>query len=323
MSEDSELIDPYATHDKDLRYLPMSKRPGWHDVTPLPQDEGEHPPCPINYSTEFSETMDYFRAVMKAEEKSKRALLLTKEVIGINAASYTAWHYRREVLSHLGTSLEEDRAWLDRMAEENPKNYQLWYHRRWIVDMLQDPSKELAFTAEVLQQDGKNYHAWAHRQWVLERYGLWEGELAWIDTVLLEDRRNNSAWNQRYFVLSKTKDLQAVEVRAAEIEYAWGWIRKSPNNQSPWSYLSAMIGRGDVDREFPTLRKELEEAAAKYVTCPHALSVLIDVYQKDNTHESLQKAIAHCDALIERLAPIHEKYWTYRKSVLLQSLNSL
>lgn len=37
------------------------------------------------------ETMDYFRAVVKASEVSDRALRLTDEVIRLNAANYTAW----------------------------------------------------------------------------------------------------------------------------------------------------------------------------------------------------------------------------------------
>lgn len=46
----------------------------------------------VAYHSSVSETMDYFRAVVRAEEKSERALKLTEEVIGINSANYTAWY---------------------------------------------------------------------------------------------------------------------------------------------------------------------------------------------------------------------------------------
>lgn len=52
---------------------------------------------------------------------------------------------------------------MDSFAEENPKNYQIWYHRRSIVEELGDADRELDFCASVFKADAKNYHAWAHR----------------------------------------------------------------------------------------------------------------------------------------------------------------
>lgn len=36
--------------------------------------------------------------------------------------------------------------------------------------MLNDPSGELEFTADILDMDAKNYHAWQYRQWVLTTF---------------------------------------------------------------------------------------------------------------------------------------------------------
>jgi protein farnesyltransferase/geranylgeranyltransferase type-1 subunit alpha len=57
----------------------------------------------------------------------------------------------------------EELNFMDEFSSENPKNYQIWYHRRAVVEMLGDGSRELDFTAEVFEVDAKNYHAWAHR----------------------------------------------------------------------------------------------------------------------------------------------------------------
>jgi protein farnesyltransferase/geranylgeranyltransferase type-1 subunit alpha len=37
----------------------------WADITPLAQDEGPEPICPIAYRPEFVECMSYFRAILK------------------------------------------------------------------------------------------------------------------------------------------------------------------------------------------------------------------------------------------------------------------
>ena len=69
--------------------IPISQRPEWSDVTPIPQDDGPNPVVPIAYKDDFTETMDYFRAVYFADERSPRSLHLTAEAIHKNAGNYT------------------------------------------------------------------------------------------------------------------------------------------------------------------------------------------------------------------------------------------
>ena len=71
--------------------------------------------------------------------------------------------YRRECLKILKSDLHEELDFMDLFSKENPKNYQIWYHRRAVVELLGDASRELDFCSEVFEIDSKNYHAWAHR----------------------------------------------------------------------------------------------------------------------------------------------------------------
>ena len=100
--------------------------------------------------------------------------------------------------------------WGIQVAEENPKTYQVWDHRRSIVEKLAErdevpkalAANELKFTECAFQSsDDKNYHAWAHRQWAVQLFSLWESELEFTFCLIEADNRNNSAWNQRLWVL--------------------------------------------------------------------------------------------------------------------------
>lgn len=74
--------------DSDDR-IPLSERPEWSDVTPLPQDDGPNPIVAIAYKEDFAEVMNYFRAVYRADERSPRSLDLTAEAIAMNPGNYT------------------------------------------------------------------------------------------------------------------------------------------------------------------------------------------------------------------------------------------
>ncbi|XP_014767770.1 protein farnesyltransferase/geranylgeranyltransferase type-1 subunit alpha [Octopus bimaculoides] len=253
--------------------------PEWSDISPVPQDDGPYPVVRIAYTDQFQLVFDYFRAIVAKDERSERALKLTKDAIEMNAANYTVWH-----------------------------------HRQVIVEWLDDPSEELAFTASILSLDAKNYHAWQHRQWVLRKYSLWDHELDYVDKLLKEDLRNNSAWNQRYFVINNTKTFNE-KVIEEEILYAIQYIRQAPHNESSWNYVKGILIPNGL-HNYPQLLDFCLELLDNHITSPHLLACLVDIYEskleKDTGNkEILTKALELCDSLAVQHDPVRQNYWNY------------
>lgn len=254
------------------KWVPFSKRPEWADVAPVPEFESEALPpiCHIAYSERFRETMDYFRAVLRSEEHSERALELSKEAILCNQSNYTAWHYRRECLVALHAPRERWEAELELVAlvaEMNPKNYQLWYHRQAVVRRTGNVRKELDFCQECVAEDSKNYHAWAHRQWLLTNYAdaqMWAEERKYTEALIALDVRNNSAWNHRFFVVKSTldnpRDRIPDDCASAEIDFAIPMIHKSPNNECPWNYMRGFVEHATTNKHATKNNQEKQGA---------------------------------------------------------------
>lgn len=224
--------------------VPYSKRPEWADLAPILQDEETNDIVRIAYTETFKEIFNYFRAILKLNEKSERAFELTKDAALLNPANYTVWYYRRILIKELNKDLNEELEFITNVIRSNPKNYQVWQHRRNIVEYLHDAKHELLFTEQILKKDSKNYHAWQYRQWVIKAFDLWQNELDYVNELIDADIRNNSAWNQRYFYLSHVNDLtkpESVNVLNNEIEYCLSKIDLCIDNESSWNYLRAII----------------------------------------------------------------------------------
>ncbi|ORE13253.1 protein prenylyltransferase [Rhizopus microsporus] len=248
-----------------------SENPDWKDVTPIPQDDGPNPLVPIAYSTEY--------------------------ILERNPAHYTVWNYRQDVLFALNKDLNEELDYIDEIAADQAKNYQIWHHRQVIADRLNKGDRELDFINSILEDDPKNYHGWSYRQWVVKRFNLWEKELSYTSDLIMFDIRNNSAWNYRYYILFERPTKPTEEEIKQEIEIYEA--TKTP---------------------LDTIEPFLEELVNSCIESPYILSMYIDIYEKrakDSKAQVDQAALDMCDILASKLDTIREKYWAYRKQKLM------
>ncbi|XP_075559211.1 farnesyl transferase alpha [Dermacentor variabilis] len=295
----------------DEKWVFYRDRPDWKDVMPVPQDDGDHPVVRIAYSEQFRDVFDYFRAVLRSNERSERALELVTDAASVNPSNYTVWHYRRLLLKDLGVDLRSELNYIHGVIEDNPKNYQVWHHRRVVVEWLQDGSGEKAFTEGILDLDAKNYHAWQHRQWALAEFGLWDRELDFTTQLLSNDVRNNSAWNQRFFVISQTVGFTE-EVVERECGYVMECICKAPHNESPWNYLRGVIdAAGGAER--PEVRDFCERLYKDGCRVAYLLTFMVDSLagRLEAEPELLGLALELCQTLAHKQDVIRCQYWNF------------
>jgi len=314
--------------DESAEWVFYRDRPEWSDVTPIPQDDGANPVVRIAYGDRFKDVYDYFRAVLKSEEKSERVLQLTVDALDQNPANYTVWYYRREVLKALKSDLKKEMKYCREMIEEHPKNYQVWQHRRALIEWAQDPSTELRFTEMILSADQKNYHAWQHRQWVLQTFKLWDKELDYVQDLIAVDIRNNSAWNQRFFVISQSSGWTKEVVRN-EVNYAMDKIKKVVKNESSWNYLRGVLNQCENEELKSELKLEIRSwCESKYEsgeTSSYMLGYLVDSLQQDldeaksegsSADDGSKQAIIDkleklCNLLANNCDKIRHNYWKF------------
>lgn len=291
--------------------------------------------------------MGYLRAIMAAREHSPRVLELTEHIISLNAAHYTVWLYRASTLFALDSSVEDELSWVNEVALDNQKNYQIWHHRQLLIEHLYtriaaDPAaiqqlaaSELAFMARMFEEDSKNYHVWSYRQYLVRKLKLFnEQELECMATLLRADVRNNSAWSHRFFVVFSDPSLCTPGCKATqpdpripehildrEIAFAKAAALQTPQNQSPWNYLRGVLRKGgrtlatleSFAAEFVTIPADGEGEGEEDVRSSHALDFLADAWAEMGETAKADRALVLLGDTYDR---IRKNYWDWKRHLL-------
>ncbi|PRT54709.1 Protein farnesyltransferase/geranylgeranyltransferase type-1 subunit alpha [Wickerhamiella sorbophila] len=296
----------------------------WDDVQPVFEDNSSGKLAAIAYSDEYKKAMGYLRAVMGAGEHSERALALTKQIIADNAAHYSVWDYRLDIVKNIGNdvfdyrkvglvkshapTIGEDGEWLNELTLDTPKNYQIWNYRQHleIKDCPEYYNGEVVAVKFILEDDPKNFHAWSHLKWTVSSSLkncsaplLLEPLLEYTNQLIQEDVFNNSAWSFRYFLYQTWPVLKSAETLDKEILFVEEKIAMDPMNESPWPYLKA------VCNEFsPNALSTLRSVAIKFPDNARALEAVAET-------SPAEEQAAYCQKLCE-LENFRANYWRYK-----------
>ncbi|KHN95598.1 Protein prenyltransferase [Metarhizium album ARSEF 1941] len=344
----NEELDEEKTRRKDMATLnkdlyghsagSMSNNPEWDDVIPIPYSEPDDALAKIAYPDDYAEATSYLRAVMAADECSPRCLRLTEHVISMNPAHYTVWLYRFKIIQTLNLPVPEEIEWLNQVALENLKNYQIWHHRQLLLDYYfpsidgdEETIKNLArtetqFINSMLEEDTKNYHVWSFRQYLVRKLGMWNvAELAATQNLIEDDVRIFLVFSNSVATPNLPATAHDPKVPGSlidrEMDYAKEKIALAPQNQSSWNYLRGVLAKGGRDlsgvREFSEQFISNLGADGEDVKSSHALDILVDIYRQAG---NISKARLCLQRLWEKWDPVREGYWKFRASELGEAI---
>ena len=283
---------------------------------------------------------------MLKKEYSPRCLALTETIIDMNPAHYTVWLYRAAIVLASQRPIPTEIEWLNAVALDHLKNYQIWHHRHLLIDhyyptiasrpdeVAHFAASEQAFLAQILAQDTKNYHVWSYRSYLVAKLNLFADptERRAVEHLIDDDVRNNSAWSHRFFLVfsdpatstpgaGATAPDPAVPAAVvdAELAYARAKIDLAPQNQSPWNYLRGVLVKGGRSLA------SVEDLAGGFVTnlgaadgsedvrSTHALDLLAEIYAEKGDTERADLCLRRLGDKWDR---IRVGYWEWRRKGL-------
>ncbi|KAH3681005.1 hypothetical protein WICPIJ_008013 [Wickerhamomyces pijperi] len=291
----------------------------YSDITPLPLVEPNNPVTTILYSDEYKNIFGHLAALLAAKEYSERAYALTNAAIEQNAAHYTVWQYRFKIVVALGKDLEKELDWLEEIALDNVKNYQIWNYRQLLIKKLELKSmkRELPLLETMLDEDSKNYHVWGYRKWVVSYCGDYSNELAFVNKLIKADVYNNSAWSHRYFAVVNLSQISDFDFDS-EVQYVKENINLAPNNYSSWNYLIGIHeyfkkDLTDLEDFVNTHTEDMLDTEVEGVISKPGLELLVKILTLKGEKEKAAKGL---DLLASKYDTIRVNYWNYQKSLL-------
>lgn len=264
-------------------------------------------------------------------------------LLHISPDFYTLWNYRKKILNlQLVNATHEEKLSIllgelnltESLLKRDIKSYPTWHHRRWIMDMLQDPEawkKELKQIVIVLKYDLRNFHCWNYRRHILQLLGYKpKDELKFLEGLFEDNPSNYSAWHNRSFMLNKIKEHENIEDLIKE-EFDWckQGFYTDPTDSAAWIYHRWLLSTPEGEKlnlidEDKELCEELSEMAMEeesikdrnaQLKWPHLTQVLnaIELRKKKLSKKEYDEILEEFDLLIN-VDPKRENFYLDKRS---------
>jgi protein farnesyltransferase/geranylgeranyltransferase type-1 subunit alpha len=231
--------------------------------------------------------MEYFRAIVKAEEYSPRALELTLHIIRLNPSHYSVWlvrslfvstvtplmegrrQYRYKALLQTDAPLEKELELMNTLMAQNLKSYQIWHHRRLLQGHLRKPFEELAFITKSLTPREMLEHSEEESETESDKDAKVCDNPPPSKVKDVKDKssqpqkpvdtKNYHTWAYRQWLLA---EFNSPELWAGELDFIEMMLRHDVRNNSAWHHRffvvwESGVREGETDRE-EVLRREIE-----------------------------------------------------------------
>ncbi|KAL7068535.1 putative farnesyltransferase / geranylgeranyltransferase type-1, subunit alpha [Cryptosporidium serpentis] len=299
--------------------------------------------CLFSIKDEDHKMLTLLKIALEKKEFSKRVFNLTKYIIDFNSQHYTAWYVRRKCIEamvkelgkepvDISSLLKSEMSYVHAITYDNPKCYQLWWYRRYILKLIGNDNEDLVYVSCSIQQDAKNISAWAHRVWLIKQFfkdnlDLYTTEINFTSALIRDDCRNNSVWCYRHFIFrlllgDETRKLDLEEIILEELEFIIYWLERVPHNEALWNYIRVIFNNPQVGQELESKTTYMNlkaippffEEAVNYiyeehkVTC-HQASYFIAClsYARGNISK-----VQDCLETLEISDPIRRYFWNWK-----------
>eukprot|EP01083_Nonionella_stella_P040566 110054_1 len=190
----------------------------------------------------------------KQRSYSEESLKLCTTVLEINPEYYTMWNFRREILQKFfedtpdqkSTLCAADLGVVERALRRNPKSYNAWFHRTWIINQgTSDLERELKLCNKMLDLDSRNFHCWDYRRFIVRKSQTpLSSEFQFTTHKIEQNFSNYSSWHYRSTLLPQLyegKDL------VAKLDSEFEWVLQAfytePGDQSAWLYHRWLLAK--------------------------------------------------------------------------------